>query len=86
MAEDKKEKKGQPRQKQTRRPGLEKEMRPRSVADDPKYKGSGKLEGRVALITGGDSGIGRPVAVAFANEGADSAIVYLNEHEDVRET
>ena len=49
-------------------------------------RGSGKLDGRVALITGGDSGIGRAVAIAFAKEGADVAIVYLNEHEDARET
>src|SRR3954470_748190 len=86
MAEDKKSKKGQPRQKQSRRPGLESEMRPRPVADDPKYKAAGKLDGKVALITGGDSGIGRAVAVAFAKEGADSAIIYLNEHDDARET
>jgi NAD(P)-dependent dehydrogenase (short-subunit alcohol dehydrogenase family) len=78
--------KGQSRQKQSRRPGLESRMTPRPVADDPKYKPAGKLDGRVALITGGDSGIGRAVAVAFAKEGADSAIIYLNEHDDARET
>src|SRR3954467_13444717 len=86
MADEKKSKKGQPRQKQSRRPGLESEMRPRPVADDPKYKAAGKLDGKVALITGGDSGIGRGEAVAFAKEGAASAIVYLNEHDDARET
>jgi hypothetical protein len=52
----------------------------------PGYKGSDKLEGKVALITGGDSGIGRAVAVLFAREGADIAIAYLNEHEDAEET
>jgi NAD(P)-dependent dehydrogenase (short-subunit alcohol dehydrogenase family) len=79
-------KKGQPRQQQSRRPGLETAMRPKPVADDAKYKGAEKLKGKVALITGGDSGIGRAVAVAFAKEGADVSIVYLDEHEDARET
>lgn len=61
-------------------------MRPRPQVDDPERRGAGKLEHKVALITGGDSGIGRAVAVAFAKEGADVAIVYLDEHEDARET
>ena len=54
--------------------------------DAPHYKGSEKLDGKVALITGGDSGIGRAVAVLFAREGADIAIAYLNEHDDAEET
>jgi NAD(P)-dependent dehydrogenase (short-subunit alcohol dehydrogenase family) len=77
---------GQPAQKQHRRPGLESKMRPKPVASDRRYKAAGKLSGKVALITGGDSGIGRAVAVAFAKEGANVAISYLNEHDDARAT
>src|SRR6188472_2826551 len=76
----------QPPQHQDRRPGLESEMKPRPAADDPKQQGCDRLQGQVALITGGDSGIGRAVAIAFAKEGADIAIVYLNEHDDARDT
>ncbi|HET6383818.1 MAG TPA: SDR family oxidoreductase [Armatimonadota bacterium] len=75
-----------PPQHQNQQPGIESEMRPRPAADDSKHAGSGKLANKVALITGGDSGIGRAVAVAFAKEGADIAIVYLIEHGDARET
>lgn len=73
-------------QEQPRQPGLEKEMDPEPIYDDKDYKGSGKLEGKVALITGGDSGIGRAVAIAFAKEGANVAIAYLDEHEDADKT
>lgn len=68
------------------KPGIEAQMRlkPRFLAPD--YCGSGKLAGMVAIITGGDSGIGRAVAVLYAREGADVAIIYLNEHEDANET
>jgi NAD(P)-dependent dehydrogenase (short-subunit alcohol dehydrogenase family) len=76
----------QPPQHQDRQPGLEKDMRPKPKSSDPAHRGSGKLQGKAALITGGDSGIGRAVAVAFAREGADVAVVYLNEHEDAKET
>jgi NAD(P)-dependent dehydrogenase (short-subunit alcohol dehydrogenase family) len=74
-----------PPQHQDERPGIESEMTPRPKYDD-RSKGSGKLDGRVALITGGDSGIGRAVAVRFAKEGADVAIVYLDEHDDAEKT
>jgi NAD(P)-dependent dehydrogenase (short-subunit alcohol dehydrogenase family) len=75
-----------PPQKQTRRPGLEAQMRPQPQAETREYRACGKLEGKVALITGGDSGIGRAVAIAYAKEGADVAIVYLNEHQDAQAT
>jgi NAD(P)-dependent dehydrogenase (short-subunit alcohol dehydrogenase family) len=81
-----KEKKTLPPQTQDRQPGREHKMKPRPKAEDEKHRGSGKLRERVAIITGGDSGIGRAVAVAFAKEGADVAVVYLNEHKDGRET
>ena len=61
-------------------------MKPQPDSGERDYEGSDKLAGRVALITGGDSGIGRAVAVLFAKEGADVAVVYLNEHRDAKET
>jgi NAD(P)-dependent dehydrogenase (short-subunit alcohol dehydrogenase family) len=67
-------------------PGLEFRMDPKPDFGEESYQGSGKLRNRIALITGGDSGIGRAVALAFAREGADIAISYLNEHEDAEET
>lgn len=75
-----------PSQQQNRQPGIESFMNPRPVYDNPDYKGSGKLMNKVAIITGGDSGQGRAIAVAFAKEGADVVIVYLNEHADAEET
>lgn len=75
-----------PPQHQNRQPGLESEMTPKPDAVDRSYKAGGKLKGKVVLITGGDSGIGRAAAVCCAAEGADVAIVYLDEHGDARET
>jgi NAD(P)-dependent dehydrogenase (short-subunit alcohol dehydrogenase family) len=73
-------------QHQDKQPGLETQMNPRPIFENENYIGSNKLSGKVAIITGGDSGIGRAVAVAFSKEGADIAIVYLNEHEDAEAT
>jgi NAD(P)-dependent dehydrogenase (short-subunit alcohol dehydrogenase family) len=67
------------------RPGKESKMSPAPVYDNPARQGSGRLSNKIAFITGGDSGIGRAVAVLFAKEGADIAIAYLSEHEDAKE-
>jgi NAD(P)-dependent dehydrogenase (short-subunit alcohol dehydrogenase family) len=74
-----------PPQHQDRQPGIERDMKPRPVYDTDQ-PGFGRLKDKVAIISGGDSGIGRSVAVLFAKEGADIAIVYLNEHQDAQET
>lgn len=75
-----------PPQHQEQVPGLEWAMNPRPIFDYAGFRGSEKLKGKVALITGGDSGIGRAVAVAYAKEGANLTIVYLNEDRDALET
>jgi NAD(P)-dependent dehydrogenase (short-subunit alcohol dehydrogenase family) len=73
-------------EQQQDRPGLEREMNPRPDHGEESYRGSGKLEGKAAVITGGDSGIGKAVAIAYAREGADVLIAYLSEDEDAQET
>ncbi|PJH95169.1 SDR family oxidoreductase [Bacillus sp. SN1] len=77
---------GQEPQHQDRQPGIESQMNPLPLSEDEDYQGSGKLKGKVAIITGGDSGIGRAAAIAFAKEGADISILYLDEHSDAEET
>lgn len=79
-------KKLQPPQHQKEQPGREHKMTPKPKPEAAYQKGTGKLDGKVAIITGGDSGIGRAVAIAFAKEGAHVAVLYLNEHKDARET
>ncbi|MBV9249123.1 MAG: SDR family oxidoreductase [Acetobacteraceae bacterium] len=76
----------QPPQQQERQPGREHEMEPRPASAMSQYRAASKLEGKVALVSGGDSGIGRSVAVGFAKEGADVAITYFDEHKDAEET
>lgn len=73
-------------QSQSVQPGMEYLMKPRPIFDNPNYVGSGKLKNKVAIITGGDSGLGRAAAVAFAKEGAKLVIPYYNEHRDANET
>jgi NAD(P)-dependent dehydrogenase (short-subunit alcohol dehydrogenase family) len=86
MKKARKSKKQRPSQHQKEQPGKEHKMRPRPEFKGRNYKASGKLTGKTALITGGDSGIGRAVAVLFAKEGADICIVYYNEHKDAKIT
>jgi NAD(P)-dependent dehydrogenase (short-subunit alcohol dehydrogenase family) len=74
-----------PMQHQNQQPGKEASMQPKPQYNNPNYKAAGKLSGKVALITGGDSGIGRAVAITYAKEGADIAILYLNEQDDARQ-
>ena len=83
---DQEQQRERPGQEQERQPGIESRMEPEPVSVPPGYAPAGKLQGRRALISGGDSGIGRAVALLYALEGADVSIVYLDEHDDARET
>ena len=71
---------------QNRQPGIEADMEPKPIAELEEYKAAGKLENKVALITGGDSGIGRAVAILYAKEGVNVAIGYYDEHQDAKDT
>ena len=75
-----------PRQHQDIQPGMEYKMKPLPIFDNPNWTPSGKLKDKVAIISGGDSGIGRAISVLFAKEGANIVISYFNEHEDANET
>jgi len=75
-----------PPQRQPRQPGIEAYMQPRPISENPYYAPSGKLRGKAAIITGGDSGIGRAIAYAFAKEGASVTVAYFDEHGDAEET
>ncbi|HET6243409.1 MAG: SDR family oxidoreductase [Bacteroidetes bacterium] len=86
MSKKGEKKKVRPAQEQKKQPGLENKMMPKPVVEDSRYVGSNKLKNKIAVITGGDSGIGSAVAIAFAKEGADVAIIYLEEHDDARQT
>ena len=86
MTSTTKEKPVFPPQHQNQQPGIESQMHPLPEFEKSSYKPAGKLKDKVAIITGGDSGIGRAIAVAYAKEGADVMIVYLNEHGDAEQT
>lgn len=86
MSSEYKSKQAFPPQHQERQPGVEIEMDPNPESVKSDYKGSGKLKGKTAIITGGDSGIGKSVAIYYAKEGANVTIVYLDEHEDASTT
>ena len=75
-----------PEQAQSKQPGIESQMNPKPIFENPEYIGSNKLKDKVALISGGDSGIGKSVAIAFAKEGADLALIYYDEQDDAEGT